>query len=142
MTAPMKTPPPTFEGGGRGQCINESFISAALKDGEKYPRGVWSRPRPRPARRGPGPRLAVTVIAADCRSARIWLERRNNMGELNQQLIGSAVHSLGEPVHRGDALLDIMQAAKYLRMSVRWLYRHYNFLPHIRIGFGSRPRIR
>jgi predicted DNA-binding transcriptional regulator AlpA len=72
----------------------------------------------------------------------IWLERRNYMVELNQQLVESVVHSSSEPVHRANALLDIIQAAEYLGMSVRWLYRHYNILPHIRIGFGRRPRIR
>jgi len=51
------------------------------------------------------------------------------------------VHNWGESVHE-NALLNIPQAAKYIGMSTRWLYRRYRILPHIRIGFGKRPRIR
>jgi len=46
------------------------------------------------------------------------------------------------PVHTDDALLDVPQAAAYLGMSSKWLYRNYARLPHIRIGAGKKPRIK
>ena len=64
------------------------------------------------------------------------------MGQSTHQLTQTAVHSLSESVHSGDNLLNIPEAASHIKMSARWLYRHYDILPHIRIGFGRRPRIR
>jgi hypothetical protein len=63
------------------------------------------------------------------------------MAERNQYLTETAVHRAGVSVH-ADALLDVPQAAAYLGMSIRWLYRNYSRLPHIRIGVGKKPRIK
>lgn len=41
-----------------------------------------------------------------------------------------------------DSLWDVKQAAPYLNMSVKWLYGNYKTIPHIRIGSGSKPRIK
>ena len=41
-----------------------------------------------------------------------------------------------------DGLLDIRQAAAYLRISAKWLYRNYHNFPHILIPAGKKPRIR
>jgi excisionase family DNA binding protein len=40
------------------------------------------------------------------------------------------------------SLLTIEEAADYLGMSAKWLYRNYCDLPHVKIGRGSKPRIR
>ena len=39
-------------------------------------------------------------------------------------------------------VLDVDAAASYIGMSTKWVYRHYAILPHVRIGFGTRPRLR
>ena len=62
------------------------------------------------------------------------------MAESIQRLTDTPVHTTNTLVHTG--LLDIPEAARYIGMSTRWLYRHYAIIPHIRIGFGRRPRIR
>jgi predicted DNA-binding transcriptional regulator AlpA len=41
-----------------------------------------------------------------------------------------------------NGLLDIRQAAVYLRISAKWLYRNYENFPHVRIPAGKKPRIR
>jgi excisionase family DNA binding protein len=51
-------------------------------------------------------------------------------------LFGSAQPSLLR------SLLTIDEAADYLGMSAKWLYRNYRDLPHIKIGAGTKPRIR
>src|SRR5713226_2560455 len=38
--------------------------------------------------------------------------------------------------------LDMMQAADYVKMSPKWLYRNLGAVPHLRIGNGRKPRIR
>lgn len=40
------------------------------------------------------------------------------------------------------SLLTIAQAAGFLGMSTKWLYRNYKNLPHVKIGGGVKPRIR
>jgi len=40
------------------------------------------------------------------------------------------------------SLLTIEEAADYLGMSAKWLYRSYHDLPHVKIGGGAKPRIR
>jgi predicted DNA-binding transcriptional regulator AlpA len=40
------------------------------------------------------------------------------------------------------SLLTIEEAADYLGMSAKWLYRNYRDLPHVLIGSGQKPRIR
>jgi hypothetical protein len=64
------------------------------------------------------------------------------MAQQNQQAPDPAVHRAGQPVHTNDALLDVPQAAAYLGMSSKWLYRNYARLPHIRLGAGKKPRIK
>jgi len=41
-----------------------------------------------------------------------------------------------------ESLFDIERAAEYIGMSAKWLYKHYADLPHIRIGYGQKPRIK
>jgi hypothetical protein len=38
--------------------------------------------------------------------------------------------------------LDVEQAAAYIKMSSKWLYRNVDIVPHLRIGNGHKPRIR
>jgi excisionase family DNA binding protein len=40
------------------------------------------------------------------------------------------------------SLLSVDEAAEYLSMSAKWVYRNYRDLPHVLIGSGERPRIR
>lgn len=40
------------------------------------------------------------------------------------------------------SLLTVDEAAEYLGMSAKWLYRNYQNLPHVKIGGGMKPRIR
>jgi hypothetical protein len=42
----------------------------------------------------------------------------------------------------GQDLLDVETAANYINMSAKWLYRNYTIVPHLRIGNGTRPRLR
>ena len=37
---------------------------------------------------------------------------------------------------------DVEEAANYVKMSPKWLYRNLSIVPHLRIGNGTRPRIR
>ncbi len=39
-------------------------------------------------------------------------------------------------------VLDVAGAAAFIGMSQKWIYRHYEILPHLRLGFGKRPRLR
>lgn len=41
-----------------------------------------------------------------------------------------------------EPLLDVEQAAEYLNMSPKWVYRNYASLPHVLIGAGKKPRIK
>lgn len=42
----------------------------------------------------------------------------------------------------GQDVLGVDEAASYIGMSSKWLYRHYAILPHVRIGFGNKPRLK
>ncbi len=68
------------------------------------------------------------------------------MSVQNQQLADALVPKTGSSVPSPDPcsepLLDVPQAAQYLAMSAKWLYRNYHRLPHIAIGDGKKPRIR
>ena len=46
-----------------------------------------------------------------------------------------------EKLHR-PSLLTVDEAANYLGMSAKWLYRNYRDLPHVKIGGGVKPRLR
>jgi hypothetical protein len=41
-----------------------------------------------------------------------------------------------------DSTLDVDEAAAYVKMSSKWLYRNLSIIPHLRIGDGRKPRIR
>lgn len=41
-----------------------------------------------------------------------------------------------------ERLLSVKQAAEYLNMSAKWVYRNYKSLPHVPIGGGEKPRIK
>jgi len=44
--------------------------------------------------------------------------------------------------HIDQDVLDVASAAAFIGMSQKWIYRHYEILPHLRLGFGKRPRLR
>jgi len=48
----------------------------------------------------------------------------------------------GSSLFRFRSLLTIEEAANHLGMSAKWLYRNYRDLPHVKIGGGTKPRIR
>jgi hypothetical protein len=64
----------------------------------------------------------------------------------NQQIADALVPKASSTVPCPDPcsepLFDIPQAARYLSMSPKWLYRNYRRLPHVLIGDGAKPRIR
>lgn len=68
------------------------------------------------------------------------------MSTHNQQLTTSAVPRTNPALPSLDAcsepLFDVEQAAQYLDMSAKWVYRNYRSLPHILIGGGKKPRIK
>ncbi len=39
-------------------------------------------------------------------------------------------------------MLDVEAAASYINMSAKWIYKHLDSVPHLRIGDGYKPRIR
>jgi hypothetical protein len=41
-----------------------------------------------------------------------------------------------------EPLFSMEDAATYLGMSTKWMYRNYKMLAHIMIGSGSKPRIK
>ena len=41
-----------------------------------------------------------------------------------------------------EPLFSMEDAAKYLGMSTKWMYRNYKMLAHIPIGSGPKPRIK
>jgi hypothetical protein len=41
-----------------------------------------------------------------------------------------------------DDVLDVDAAADYIGMSAKWIYKHHAIIPHVRIGFGSKPRLK
>jgi predicted DNA-binding transcriptional regulator AlpA len=55
---------------------------------------------------------------------------------------GTLVSSIGNTDRCSEPLLDVEQAAVYLSMSVKWVYRNYTSLSHIRIGAGLKMRIK
>jgi predicted DNA-binding transcriptional regulator AlpA len=50
--------------------------------------------------------------------------------------VGSGDNSCSEP------LFGVEEAAKYLGMSAKWIYRSYKALAHVLIGSGPKPRIK
>lgn len=70
------------------------------------------------------------------------------LGEL-EELRTTALARLSAPLpveasadRNGEDVLDVSAAAAYIGMSCKWVYRHYETLPHIRVGFGTRPRLK
>jgi excisionase family DNA binding protein len=55
---------------------------------------------------------------------------------------GALVSSASSADRCSEPLLDVEQAAEYLSMSVKWVYRNYKSLPHIRIGAGRKMRVK
>jgi excisionase family DNA binding protein len=47
-----------------------------------------------------------------------------------------------QPRTDGDDTLNVDEAAKYLGISAKWIYRNHAVLPSVRIGCGRRPRLR
>lgn len=68
------------------------------------------------------------------------------MSVQNQQLTDTVVPRTNESVPSSDAcsepLFDVEQAAEYLNMSAKWVYRNYKNIPHVPIGGGKKPRIK
>ncbi len=58
-----------------------------------------------------------------------------------QEFTRGMVHKRNGEVHGDEGLIGIKQCAPLIGMSVRWLAKNYELLPHIRIGTGRRPRI-
>jgi predicted DNA-binding transcriptional regulator AlpA len=87
-------------------------------------------------------------------TANFGLERTNYMSVQDQQHGGAAVPrnaaSVPERSPSGNVessqcsepLLGMEDAAKYLGMSTKWMYRNYKTLAHILIGSGPKPRIK
>jgi len=70
------------------------------------------------------------------------------LGEL-EEVRTTALARLSAPVparvpsdRSGEDVLDVDAAACYIGMSAKWLYRHYTIIPHVRIGFGTKPRLK
>jgi hypothetical protein len=70
------------------------------------------------------------------------------LGEL-EEVRTTALARLSAPVpikasddRTGDDVLDVAQAAAYINMSQKWIYRNHSILPHLRVGFGTRPRLK
>jgi hypothetical protein len=47
-----------------------------------------------------------------------------------------------QPSACSEPLFSMEDAAKYLGMSTKWMYRNYKTLAHILIGSGPKPRIK
>jgi predicted DNA-binding transcriptional regulator AlpA len=58
------------------------------------------------------------------------------------RLAAPANHHTTQPHTNGDDTLDVDEAARYIGMSTKWLYRNHAILPSVRIGCGRRPRLR
>jgi len=72
------------------------------------------------------------VVRSNARAVRREAETKQGSGVSSAHLSSSC----SEP------LLDVDQAADYIGMSAKWIYRNYAILPHRRIGEGPRPRIK
>jgi hypothetical protein len=61
-----------------------------------------------------------------------------------ETVLGLDVKNASTPDERDCAgsRFGIKQAAEYIGMSPKWLYKHYADLPHVRIGYGTKPRIK
>jgi excisionase family DNA binding protein len=79
------------------------------------------------------PSAVASLFIPDDEPARIPLPVRSLV---ESEAAGKAIHSLRP------SLLTIEEAAEYLGMSAKWLYRNYQNLPHVKIGSGQKPRIR
>jgi predicted DNA-binding transcriptional regulator AlpA len=75
------------------------------------------------------------VVRSDARAVRREAETKQGSG-VGVSLAHLASSTCSEP------LLDVDQAAAYIGMSAKWVYRNYAILPHRRIGEGPRPRIK
>ena len=68
------------------------------------------------------------------------------MSAQNQQVADTVVPKTNASVPSlescSEPLFDVEQAAEYLSMSAKWIYRNYTTLPHILIGAGPKPRIK
>jgi predicted DNA-binding transcriptional regulator AlpA len=68
------------------------------------------------------------------------------MSVQNQQIADAPVpkanRSVPCPDPCSEPLFDVPQAAKYLGLSAKWVYRNYRRLTPILIGDGDKPRIR
>jgi len=76
------------------------------------------------------------------------------MGVQNQQHSGTSVPMNGASVPQhspsgntessscSEPLFGMEDAAKYVGMSTKWMYRNYKMLAHILIGSGAKPRIK
>jgi hypothetical protein len=64
----------------------------------------------------------------------------------NQQIADASVPkangSVPSPDPCSEPLFSVEQAATYLDMSAKWVYRNHKALPHILIGDGKKPRIK
>jgi predicted DNA-binding transcriptional regulator AlpA len=64
----------------------------------------------------------------------------------NQQVADASVPkangSVPCPDPCSEPLLDVSEAAKYLGLSAKWVYRNHRRLTPILIGDGKKPRIR
>jgi len=80
---------------------------------------------------------------SDTASVLKWaLVKSYNMPPQNQQVTVVVVPKNDGLVPQKDDLLDVRQAAAKLKISRKWLYRHYKNLPHVLIGGTEKPRIR
>ena len=59
------------------------------------------------------------------------------LARLTSPLPASAI-----PDRNLDDVLAVDQAATYINMSVKWVYRHQGILPVLRVGFGHKPRLK
>jgi hypothetical protein len=55
---------------------------------------------------------------------------------------GDAAAGNPSPDACSQPLFGVQEAAEYLGMSAKWVYRSYKTLPHVLIGSGSKPRIK
>jgi hypothetical protein len=54
----------------------------------------------------------------------------------------SPIPAAALPDRNLDDVLGVDQAAAYISMSRKWVYRHQEILPVMKVGFGQRPRLK
>jgi hypothetical protein len=54
----------------------------------------------------------------------------------------SPIPAAALPDRNLDDVLDVDQAAAYIDMSAKWIYRHQGILPVMKVGFGRKPRLK